>query len=117
MLAAYFTGLDHPAGNIVVSPIHGLYERQILLALFSPSPAAFRDRHRPRRLAAGARPHDRGGFPCGVSGFITRASTPDGGCNEALGMALAIGSVMSFAGVLMASQAGRQPRFGSWPSS
>ena len=38
--------------------------------------------------------------------FITRASTRrSGGCNEALGMALAIGSVMSFAGVLMASQA------------
>ena len=39
--------------------------------------------------------------------FITRASIRrSGGCNEALGMALAIGSVMSFAGVLMASQAG-----------
>jgi hypothetical protein len=39
--------------------------------------------------------------------FITRASIRKaGGCNEALGMALAIGSVMSFAGVVMASQAG-----------
>jgi hypothetical protein len=39
--------------------------------------------------------------------FIARASTRrSGGCDEALGMALLIGSVMSFAGVLMASQAG-----------
>ena len=39
--------------------------------------------------------------------FITRASIRKaGGCDEALGMALAIGSVMSFAGVVMASQAG-----------
>jgi hypothetical protein len=39
--------------------------------------------------------------------FVTRASTRrSGGCHEALGMALAIGSVMSFAGVVMASQAG-----------
>jgi hypothetical protein len=39
--------------------------------------------------------------------FITRASTrKSGGCDEALGMALGIGSVMSFAGVLMASQVG-----------
>ena len=39
--------------------------------------------------------------------FITRASIRKaGGCNEALAVALAIGSVMSFAGVVMASQAG-----------
>ena len=39
--------------------------------------------------------------------FITRASIRKaGGCYEALGMALAIGSMMSFAGVVMASQAG-----------
>ena len=39
--------------------------------------------------------------------FISRASMRrSGGCDEALGMALLIGSVMSFAGVLMASQAG-----------
>ncbi|MEH2544622.1 hypothetical protein V1283_001267 [Bradyrhizobium sp. AZCC 2262] len=39
--------------------------------------------------------------------FITRASiSKAGGCEGALGMALLIGSVMSFAGVLMASQAG-----------
>jgi len=39
--------------------------------------------------------------------FITRASIRKaGGCDEALGMALAIGSVISFASMLMASQVG-----------
>ena len=39
--------------------------------------------------------------------FTARASfRKAGGCDEALGMALAIGSVMSFIGVVMASQAG-----------
>jgi hypothetical protein len=39
--------------------------------------------------------------------FVTRAAMRrSGGCNEPLGMALAIGSVISFAGVLLASQAG-----------
>src|SRR5260370_2499999 len=39
--------------------------------------------------------------------FITRASIrKSGGCDEALGMALAIGSVISFASMVMASQVG-----------
>jgi hypothetical protein len=39
--------------------------------------------------------------------FITRASIRKaGGCNEALGMALTIGSVMFFAGAVTASQLG-----------
>ena len=39
--------------------------------------------------------------------FISRPSIREGGtCDEALGIALSIGSAMSFAGVLMASQAG-----------
>jgi hypothetical protein len=39
--------------------------------------------------------------------FLTRASIRrTGGCDEALGIALAIGSVISFAGMAMASQVG-----------
>jgi len=39
--------------------------------------------------------------------FITRASVrKSGGCDESLGMALAIGSVISFASMVMASQVG-----------
>jgi hypothetical protein len=39
--------------------------------------------------------------------FITRPSIRKaGGCDEALGMALAIGSVISFASMIMASQVG-----------
>ena len=109
LLAAYFIPIwTVTAFKIIISPIHGLYERpNISLALFVSDHLQLSGIATVRvawllalgRLTVVA-------FLAVFLVFIARASTRrSGGCNEALGMALAIGSVMSFAGVLMASQA------------
>ena len=97
------------AFKIVVSPIHGLYERpNISLGLFVSDHLQLSGLATVRvawLLALGRMTVVA--FLAVFLVFITRASIRKaGGCNEALGMALAIGSVMSFAGVVMASQAG-----------
>src|SRR4029453_7403522 len=99
--------------NIIVSPIHGLYERpNISLALFVSDHLQLAGIATVRvalllalgRITVVA-------FLAAFLVFVARASTRrSGACNEALGMALAIGSVMSFAGVVMASQAGETSR-------
>jgi hypothetical protein len=110
LLAAYFIPIwTITAFNIIVSPIHGLYERpNISLALFVSDHLQLSGLATVRvawlsalgRMTVVA-------FLAVFLVFITRASIRKaGGCDEALGMALAIGSVMSFAGVLMAAQAG-----------
>ena len=110
LLAAYFIpAWSITAFNIIVSPIHGFYERpNISLALFVSDHLQLSGLATVRvawlvalgRLTVVA-------FLAAFLVFITRASIRKaGGCNEALGIALALGSVMSFAGVLMASQAG-----------
>jgi hypothetical protein len=110
LLAAYFIpAWTITAFKIVVSPIHGLYERpNISLGLFVSDHLQLSGLATVRvawLLALGRMTVVA--FLVVFLVFITRASIRKaGGCNEALGMALAIGSVMSFAGVVMASQAG-----------
>ena len=110
LLAAYFIpAWTIAAFNIIISPIHGLYERpNISLALFVSDHLQLSGIATVRvawLLALGRMTVVA--FLAAFLVFIARASTRrSGGCDEALGMALAIGSVMSFAGVLMASQAG-----------
>jgi len=110
LLAAYFIpAWSFMAFKIVISPIHGLYERpNISLALFVSDHLQLSGLATVRvawLLALGRMTVVA--FLAVFLVFITRASVRrSGGCNEALGMALLIGSVMSFAGVLMAAQAG-----------
>ena len=111
LLAAYFIPVwTIAAFKIVISPIHGLYERpNISLALFVSDHLQLGGLAIIRvawLLALGRMTVVA--FLAAFLIFIARASTRrSGGCDEALGMALLIGSVMSFAGVLMASQAGK----------
>src|ERR1700692_1902490 len=110
LLAAYFIPTwTIIAFRIMVSPIHGLYERpNISMALFVGD-----------RLHLGAMTTIRFAWLLALGRltvvaffaiflvFITRAAIrKTGGCDEALGMALAIGSVISFASMVMASQVG-----------
>ena len=110
LLAAYFIPTwTIIAFRIMVSPIHGLYERpNISMALFVGD-----------RLHLAAMTTIRFAWLLALGRltvvaffaiflvFITRAAIrKTGGCDEALGMALAIGSVISFASMVMASQVG-----------
>lgn len=110
LLAAYFIpAWTITAFSIITSPIHGLYDRpNISLALFVSDHLQLSGVATVRvalLLALGRMTVVA--FLAVFLVFIARASARrSGGCNEALGMALAIGSVMSFAGVVMASQAG-----------
>jgi hypothetical protein len=110
LLAAYFIpAWTMIAFKIMVSPIHGLYDRpNISLALFVSDHLQLAGMATVRfawLLALGRMTVVA--FFAVFLVFITRASIRrSGGTNEALGMALAIGSVISFAGVLTASQAG-----------
>ena len=110
LLAAYFIpAWTIVAFNIMVSPIHGLYERpNISLALFVSDHLQLSGIATVRvawLLALGRMTVVA--FLAVFLVFVSRASIRKaGGCDEALGMALAIGSVISFAGMLMASQVG-----------
>ena len=110
LLAAYFIpAWTIAACRIVASPIHGLYELpNISLALFVSDHLQLSgmDTVRIALLLALAR-LTVVAFLAVFLFFISRLSTREGGAgDEALVMALSIGSAMSFAGVLMASQAG-----------
>ena len=110
LLAAYFIpAWTMIAFKIMVSPIHGLYDRpNISLALFVSDHLQLAGMATVRfawLLALGRM--TMVAFFAIFLVFVTRAAIrKSGGCNEALGMALAIGSVISFACMLMASQAG-----------
>ena len=110
LLAAYFIPTwTMIAFRIIVSPIHGLYDRpNISLALFVSDHLQLAGMATVRfawLLALGRMTVVA--FFAVFLVFITRASIRrSGGTNEALGMALAIGSVISFASMLLASQAG-----------
>jgi hypothetical protein len=110
LLAAYFIpAWTIAACRIVVAPIHGFYELpNISLALFVGDHLQLSGMDTVRialllalvRLTVVA-------FLAVFLFFISRPSIREGGAgDEALVMALSIGSAMSFAGVLMASQAG-----------
>ena len=110
LLAAYFIPTwTIIAFRIMISPIHGLYERpNISVALFISDhlQLAAMTTVRFAWLLAFGRLIVVAFFVIFLA-FITRASIRKaGGCDEALGMALAIGSVISFASMAMASQVG-----------
>lgn len=110
LLAAYFIpAWTMIAIKIMVSPIHGLYDRpNISLALFVSDHLQLAGMATVRfawLLALGRMTVVA--FLAIFLVLLTRAAIrKSGGCNEALGMALAIGSVISFASMLMASQVG-----------
>jgi hypothetical protein len=110
LLAAYFIPTwTIVAFKIMISPIHGFYERpNISVALFISDHlhlAAMATVRMAWLLALGKLTVVV--FFAIFLVFITRASLRKaGGCDEALAMALAIGSVISFASMVMASQVG-----------
>ncbi len=110
LLAAYFIPTwTIVAFKIMISPIHGLYERpNVSIALFISD-----------NLQLTAMTTVRLAWLLALSKLtvvaffaiflvlITRASIrKTGGCDEALAMALAIGSVISFVSMVLASQVG-----------
>ena len=110
LLAAYFIPTwTIIAFKIMISPIHGLYEQpNISVALFISDHLQLAGLTTVRfawllalgRLTVVA-------FFATFLVFLTRpAIRKSGGCDEALAMALAIGSVISFASMVMASEVG-----------
>jgi hypothetical protein len=110
LLAAYFIPTwTIVAFKIMISPIHGFYERpNISVALFISDHLHLTAMATVRMawlLALGKLTVVV--FFAIFLAFITRASIRKArGCDEALAMALAIGSVISFASMVMASQVG-----------
>jgi hypothetical protein len=110
LLAAYFIPTwTVTAFKIMISPVHGLFERpSISVAIFVSDHLhlAAASTVRFAWLLALGRMTVVAFFAIFLV-FITRpAIRKSGGCDEALGMALAIGSVISFASMVMASQVG-----------
>jgi hypothetical protein len=110
LLAAYFIPTwTIVAFRIMNSPIHGLYERpNVSVALFISDylQLAATTTVRAAWLLALGKLTVVAFFVVFLV-FIARASIRKaGGCDEALGMALAIGSVISFVSMVMASQVG-----------
>lgn len=110
LLAAYFIPTwTIVAFKIMISPIHGLYERpNISVALFISDylQLAALNTVRFAWLLALGKLTVAAFFALFVV-LLTRPSIRKiGGCDEALGMALAIGSVISFASMVLASQVG-----------
>ena len=110
LLAAYFIPTwTIAAFKIMISPIHGLYERpNIAVGLFisDQMQLAAMGTVRAAWLLALGKLTVVAFFAVFVA-FLTRAAIrKSGGSDEALGIALAIGSVISFASMVMASQVG-----------
>jgi hypothetical protein len=110
LLAAYFIPTwTIVAFKIMISPIHGFYERpNISVALFISDRlqlAAMTTIRLAWLLALGKLTVVA--FFAIFLVLLTRAAIrKTGGCDEALAMALAIGSIISFVSMLMASQVG-----------
>src|SRR6202049_2732344 len=110
LLAAYFIPTwTIVAFKIMISPIHGLYERpNIAVGLFISDhlELAATSTIRAAWLLALGKLTVVAFFAIFVV-FLTRASIRKaGGCDEPLAMAVAIGSVISFASMVMASAVG-----------
>ena len=110
LLAAYFIPTwTIVAFKIIISPIHGLYERpNISVALFISDylQLAALNTVRFAWLLALGKLTVVAFFAVFVV-LLTRVSIrKTGGCDEALGIALAIGSLISFASMVLASQVG-----------
>src|ERR1700704_4173615 len=110
LLAAYFIPTwTIVAFRIMVAPIHGLYERpSISVALFVSDhlQLAAMTTVRFAWLLALGRMMVVAFFAIFLVLLTRAAIRKTGGCDEALGMALAIGSLISFASMVMASQVG-----------
>ena len=110
LLAAYFIPTwTLVAFQIIVSPIHGLYEQpSISVALFVSDHLHLSGMATVRLawLLALGRMTVVAFFAVFLVFLSWRSIRKSGGCNEALGMALTIGSIISFASMLMASQVG-----------
>ena len=110
LLAAYFIPTwTIVAFKIMISPVHGFYERpNVSVALFVSDHLhlAAMSTVRFAWLLALGKLTVVAFFALFVA-FITRASIRKaGGCDEALAMALGIGSIISFASMMMASTVG-----------
>ena len=110
LLAAYFIPTwAIVAFKIMISPIHGLYERpNVSVALFISDhlQLAAMTTVRFAWLLALAKLTVVGFFAIFVVLIARPSIRKAGGCDEALAMALAIGSVISFASMVMATQVG-----------
>lgn len=110
LLAAYFIPTwTIIAFRIIVSPIHGLYERpNISVALFISDhlQLAALNTVRSAWLLALGRLTVVAFFVLFLAFIVRAAIRKTGGSDEALGIALAIGSVISFASMVLASQVG-----------
>jgi hypothetical protein len=110
LLAAYFVPTwTIVAFKIIISPVHGFYERpNISVALFMNDHLQLAGMTTVRfawLLALGK--FTVVAFFATFVFFLTRpAIRKSGGCDEALVMALGIGSLISFASMVMASQVG-----------
>jgi hypothetical protein len=110
LLASYFIpAWTIVAFKIMISPIHGLYERpNIAVALFISDHLQLTGLTTVRFawLLALSKLTVVAFFAIFLI-FITRAAIRKaGGCDEALAMALAVGSIISFASMVMASRVG-----------
>ena len=110
LLASYFIPTwTIVAFKIIISPIHGFYERpNIAVALFVSDHLhlAAMTTIRFAWLLALGRLTVVAFFAIFLVLITRSAIRKTGGCDEALGMALAIGSLISFASMVMASQVG-----------
>ncbi|MFB9268229.1 hypothetical protein ACFFWD_34780 [Bradyrhizobium erythrophlei] len=110
LLAAYFIPVwTLIAFNIMVSPIHGLYERpSVSIALFASDhwQLAKMTTVRLAWLLALARMTVVAFFAIFLAMLVRPSFRKSGACNEALGIALGLGSVLCFVSMLMASKVG-----------
>jgi hypothetical protein len=110
LLASYFIPTwTIVAFKIIISPIHGFYERpNIAVALFVSDHLQLAGMATVRLawLLALGKLTVVAFFAIFLILLARPAIRKSGGCNEALAMALAIGSVISFASMMMASQVG-----------
>lgn len=110
LLAAYFIpAWTQVAFNIIVAPVHGLYERpSVAVALFLSDhlQMAGMDTVRAAWLLALGRLTVVAFFAIYLVLLCIPRVRRSGGSDEALGVALAIGSLISFASMVMASKVG-----------
>ena len=110
LLAAYFIpAWALVAFSIFVAPVHGLYERpSVAVALFLSDQLQMSGLSTVRAawLLALGRLTVVAFFAIYLVLLCIPRSRKSGGCDEALGIALAIGSLISFASMVMASKVG-----------
>ncbi|MBR0715220.1 hypothetical protein [Bradyrhizobium liaoningense] len=110
VLAAYFIpAWTLVAFNIMVAPVHGLFERpSVAVALFISDHLQMSGMSTVRAawLLALGRLTVVAFFAISLALFAIPRTRKSGASNEALGIALAIGSLISFASMVMASKVG-----------